>query len=340
MSTVGLSALHRPRADRAPGRAQARGSASAARPGQLALVLVADRLVVDHEAAAVEAGDGARQVVARQPLAAQGRRAAGARCRRRPRRRPGSRRAAARAACRWRAPARSAGDRHRGGPLDVVVERRQDARDSARAARTPLPFLKSSHWSSARGKRRRTACTNSSTSASYAAPRSRGCRQPDVEVVVEQGLVVGADVEADGQRRGRMDAGGRRVERELADGDAHAARALVAEAEDALVVGDDDEAHVVVRARCPAPPSMRPRCSGVIQMPRARRKMWLNSLAGLARRSACRRWAGAPRGVRAARGRRGARCGPAGPPARCSAPADRSSARCWRRRGQPAAPWC
>jgi len=36
------------------------------------------------------------------------------------------------------------------------------------------------------------------------------------------------------------------VERELADGDAHAARALVAEAENALVVGDHDEPHVLV----------------------------------------------------------------------------------------------
>src|SRR6476620_1147255 len=44
-----------------------------------------------------------------------------------------------------------------------------------------------------------------------------------------------------------MDAAGRRVEGELADGDGHPARALVAEAEDPLVVGDDDEPDVVIR---------------------------------------------------------------------------------------------
>ncbi len=62
----------------------------------------------------------------------------------------------------------------------------------------------------------------------------------DVERVVEPLVVVGADVEQDRQRRGRVDAAAGRVERELADRDAHAAGALVAQAEDALAVGDDD----------------------------------------------------------------------------------------------------
>ena len=42
-----------------------------------------------------------------------------------------------------------------------------------------------------------------------------------------------------------MHAGAGRVERELADGDAHAVRAEVAEPEDALAVGDDDDARAV-----------------------------------------------------------------------------------------------
>ena len=42
-----------------------------------------------------------------------------------------------------------------------------------------------------------------------------------------------------------MDPARRRVQRELADRDGHAAGALVAEAEDPLVVGDDDEPHVL-----------------------------------------------------------------------------------------------
>ena len=67
----------------------------------------------------------------------------------------------------------------------------------------------------------------------------------EVEVVVQQRLVVGAHVEADGQGPGGMDAGRGHVEGELAHGDAHAARALVAEAEDALVVGRHHEANVL-----------------------------------------------------------------------------------------------
>ena len=45
-----------------------------------------------------------------------------------------------------------------------------------------------------------------------------------------------------------MDAAGRGVQRELADRDGHPAGALVAEAQDPLVVGDDDEPDVLVRA--------------------------------------------------------------------------------------------
>ena len=45
-----------------------------------------------------------------------------------------------------------------------------------------------------------------------------------------------------------VDPAARRVERQLADRDRHPAGALVAEPEDPLVVGDDDEPDVVVRA--------------------------------------------------------------------------------------------
>ena len=58
--------------------------------------------------------------------------------------------------------------------------------------------------------------------------------------------MVGAHVEADRQRLRGVDARRCDVERELADRDAHAARALVAEAEDALVVRHHDQAHVLV----------------------------------------------------------------------------------------------
>ena len=58
--------------------------------------------------------------------------------------------------------------------------------------------------------------------------------------------VVGADVQDDRQRPRRMDTADQRVERQLADGDAHAAGALIADAEDALAVGDDDDVHLRV----------------------------------------------------------------------------------------------
>ena len=71
---------------------------------------------------------------------------------------------------------------------------------------------------------------------------------PEVERIGQQRRVVGPDVERDGQGQGRVDAAGGRVQRELADRDGHPAGALVAEPEDPLVVGDDDQPDVVVRA--------------------------------------------------------------------------------------------
>ena len=71
---------------------------------------------------------------------------------------------------------------------------------------------------------------------------------PEIQRVGEEERVVGPDVERHRQRQRRMDARCRGVERELADRDRHAACALVAEAEDPLVVGDDDQPDVVVRA--------------------------------------------------------------------------------------------
>ncbi len=71
---------------------------------------------------------------------------------------------------------------------------------------------------------------------------------PEVQRVGEQRRIVGAHVEGHRQRQRRMDAARRGVQRELADRDRHPARALVAEAEDPLVVGDDDEPDVLERA--------------------------------------------------------------------------------------------
>ena len=68
---------------------------------------------------------------------------------------------------------------------------------------------------------------------------------PDVERIVQERLTVGPDIERDGQGAGRIDARGGRVQRQLAHRDRHPAGPLVAEAQDALVVGDDDQADVI-----------------------------------------------------------------------------------------------
>jgi hypothetical protein len=68
----------------------------------------------------------------------------------------------------------------------------------------------------------------------------------DVERIVEQRGVVRSDVEDDRQDLRRVDPRARDVERELADRNPHAPGALVAQTQDALVVGDHDEADVLI----------------------------------------------------------------------------------------------
>ena len=68
----------------------------------------------------------------------------------------------------------------------------------------------------------------------------------EVERVGQQRLVVGADVEHHRQRPGRIEAADGRVERQLPDGDPHAADTVIAEPEDALAVGHDDDPDRVV----------------------------------------------------------------------------------------------
>jgi hypothetical protein len=63
----------------------------------------------------------------------------------------------------------------------------------------------------------------------------------EVERIVEQPPIVGADVEVDRKRLGRVDAGAGSVERELADRDPHPADALVAQPEDRRIVRDDGD---------------------------------------------------------------------------------------------------
>ena len=247
MSTVGLQRAHDGQQVAPAARPQAVRRGQRVRPGQLAPVVLGRPFALDHQAVGVEDGDRARRPSsparpgAPQRVAQEARDADAGRARAQD-----HDALRARAACRaTRVPRQDARQRHRRRALDVVVEGRQDARGSGRAARRRCPCGSPPTAGAPAGSAASPRARTRRRSASYSAPRSRGCAPADVEVVVEQRLVVGADVEADGQRLRGMDAGGRGVERELADGDAHAARALVAEAEDALVVGDHDEAHVL-----------------------------------------------------------------------------------------------
>ena len=88
--------------------------------------------------------------------------------------------------------------------------------------------------------------------------------------------------------------------------------------EDPLVVGHDDEAHVLER---PLAEQLGDPVAVGRRDPRAARPPddVAELLAGAARRSACRRSAGTPRGDRSGAGRRGWRCGPGARRARCTA---------------------
>ena len=66
--------------------------------------------------------------------------------------------------------------------------------------------------------------------------------------VFEEFDIVGAHVEHDRKGTGRIDAADEGIQRELPDRDAHAANALVAQAEDALPVCHHDHVHVALGA--------------------------------------------------------------------------------------------
>jgi hypothetical protein len=69
-----------------------------------------------------------------------------------------------------------------------------------------------------------------------------------IQRVVEQGLIVGADIEHDRERRRRVDAGAQPVQRKLANRNPHTADSEVAEAQNPFAIRDHD--HLAMRARC------------------------------------------------------------------------------------------
>ena len=137
-----------------------------------------------------------------------------------------------------------AGERHGAGALDVVVERaqlvaipRQQPRGVSLGEVFPLeqhPGKAPLHPSDEGVDERVVA-----VAGDPAVPPS------EIQRIAQQFFVVGPDVEQDRQRRRGMNPGAQRVERELSDWNAHSADAQVAQAENALAVGDDD--HVRVR---------------------------------------------------------------------------------------------
>jgi hypothetical protein len=207
------------------------------RPGHLGLVLVAEA-AAHQQAAAVEHADRVR--VAARLADRAGELAADAQSRRAGAQHHRALRGERGAAAAQRR--QHAGETHRARALDVVVEGRQalavtvqQARGIVLAEVLPLQQHAGEHLAHRRDELLEQRVVGLAAQAAS--------RPAEVQLVLQQRGAVGADIEAHRQRVGRMDAAGRAVQRQLADGDRHAARALVADAEDRLVVGRDDELH-------------------------------------------------------------------------------------------------
>ena len=134
----------------------------------------------------------------------------------------------------------NAGERHRRGALDVVVEDAGVVAIFVQQAegRVIGEILElDQHAGKSRARRGHELVDELVIGRAGQALLAKA----DVIGVVEKLLVVGADVEHDRQAKLGMNAGAGGIERELADRDAHAVGAEVAEPEDALAVGHDDQ---------------------------------------------------------------------------------------------------
>ena len=111
--------------------------------------------------------------------------------------------------------------------------------------RRPLPGPKSSHCSSAFGNSfdgRLDVGFDEGVVALAANPR---VPVPRVHRIGQQALPVGADVEHHRNHAGRIDAARRGIDRQFADGDFDSTDAPVADAEDLLGVGGQDQVDIV-----------------------------------------------------------------------------------------------
>ena len=202
--------------------------------------------------------------------------------------------------------------------------------------RAGVRLAKSSHCRQTLGSSCLTAWTNASMKSSYSWPGDALVAPAEVHRDRRGAPGCSCRRRARSAASGRVDTADERVQRELADGDAQAADALVADAEDALAVGDDDHVDLGVRAGCAAsvadvgPVRVRDEQA-------ARAAVDVAELLARQRRpSACRRSAASRRRGRAAAGRRAPRSCPAGRAGKRAARGRRPGGCRPRRRARPA----
>ena len=139
---------------------------------------------------------------------------------------------------------KDAGQRHPGSALDVVVEG-ADLLGIARQNRHRVHVGKILPLDAASRIKRLDGVDELVDEGQILRAAQARLAKAEIEGVLEQLLIVRADVQDDRQAILGRYAGAGRVERKLAEWDAHPAGAEIAEAEDALAVGHHDEAHIL-----------------------------------------------------------------------------------------------
>lgn len=140
---------------------------------------------------------------------------------------------------------KDAGEGDRGGALDIVVKRGKTARVALKEAEGVclLEILPLKQGTRKNVFDRLNEFLDELVVFSAA---EAGSAIAQIERVGKQSGIVGPDVEADGEAKRGVDARTGRVEDEFPDGDGHPTGALVAQPENAFVVGDNDKADITL----------------------------------------------------------------------------------------------